>query len=179
MTITFNSPPSVVTDTFPRAPGLSLKIPLAALAGNDSDPDGDSFWLTGISAASTNNVTLYTNATYIFYTNILNVDDSFTYTVQDAYGGVATGTGYIVVSTNVFGLITHLAVGGNGSVTASVVGIPGYPYQVQRATNAGFSGTWRVWNTNAPADGLFQILDNFSDLTPPPNGAYYRNRYNP
>jgi hypothetical protein len=179
MTITFNSPPLAGNDTFLRAPGLPLQVPISAVLANDSDPNLDALWLTSVSATTTNNVTLQTNASYIFYTNSLNVDDKFTYTVQDAYGGMSTGTVFIVVSTNVFGRVTHIELGANPTVMLSLAGVAGYPYQVQRATNVEFSGTWHVWNTNAPTNGLFQVFDDFSDLGAPPSAAFYRTRYNP
>jgi hypothetical protein len=50
---------------------------------------------------------------------------------------------------------------------------------VQRATNVQFSGPLRLWSTNAPPAGLFQVFDDFLDLGGPPSEAYYRTRYNP
>jgi hypothetical protein len=179
MTVTFNSPPFVGSDTFLRTQGFSLKIKIADLLTNDSDPDLDPFGLTSISATTTNNVTLHTDDSYIYYTNNLNVDDEFTYTVRDSYGGTSIGTVSIVVNTNLFGLVTHIELGANSTVTASFAGVPACPYQVQRATNAVFTGMLRLWNTNAPADGLFQVFDDFFDLGGPPSQAYYRTRYNP
>jgi hypothetical protein len=179
VTITFNSPPVAASDTFPRAPGLPLKIRIPSLLTNDLDPDLDAFWLAGISAASTNNVVLYTNGSYIYYTNQLNVDDKFSYTVQDTFGGTSSGEVFILVRTNVFGLATHIELGTNSSVTASFAGVPEYAYQVQRATNLEFSGRLRLWDTNAPSAGLFQVFDDFSDLGTPPGAAYYRTRYSP
>jgi hypothetical protein len=66
-----------------------------------------------------------------------------------------------------------------GSVTAQFAGIPNYPYAVQRATNVAFTLGTNTWFTNAPAGGVFQITDNFSDLGGPPGQAFYRLRYNP
>lgn len=179
MVVTFNSPPSVGSDTFLRAPGLSLKVPIAALLANDSDPDLDSIWLDSVAATTTNGVPLQSDASYVYYTNTLSVDDQFTYTVKDSYAGTSMGTVRIVVNTNVFGRVTHIEVGANSTVTASFAGVPGYPYQAQRATNVEFSGTMRLWNTNAPTNGLFQVYDDFSDLGVMPGEAYYRLRYNP
>jgi len=180
MTVNFNSPPLVGNDTFSRGIGLSLKINKSALLANDSDPDLDTFGSPVVSATSTNNVTLYADATSIYYTNSLNVDDQFTYTVTDSFGGMSAGTVFIIVNTNVAGRVTHVALGADSTVTASFAGVPGYPYQAQRSTNAEFIGTLRLWETtNAPPDGLFQVFDDFSDLGAPPSASFYRSRYSP
>jgi len=179
MTITFNSPPLAGNDAAWRAPGLPLQIPIAAVVANDSDPDQDAFQLSGVSAVTMNGVTLQTNASHILYPNGPNADDTFTYTIQDAHGGLATGTVFVMVSTNVLGRVTRLQVGTGPAVTVSLAGVAGYPYQVQRATNVQFSGTWRVWNTNAPTNGVFQVFDDFGDLGAAPSEAYYRVRYSP
>jgi len=65
-----------------------------------------------------------------------------------------------------------VTLGTNSTVTASFAGVPGYPYQVQRAAKVAFIGTLRVWSTNAPPRGLFQAFDNFSDLGSLPVEAY-------
>ncbi len=57
--------------------------------------------------------------------------------------------------------------------------MPWYPYEVQRATNVSFTGTLRLWTTNAPADGLWQVVDDFSDLGGMPTEAFYRMRSKP
>jgi hypothetical protein len=179
MTITFNLPPIAENDTFSRTPGLPLEIKISSLLANDSDPELDAFWLTSIATTTTNNFTMMTNATCLFYTNSANVNDQFTYTITDVYGGVSTGTVSIIMATNVTAQAISVTLGTNSTVTASFAGVPGYPYQVQRATNVAFTGTLRVWGTNAPPLGLFQVFDDFSDLGAKPIAAYYRLRYNP
>ena len=50
-------------------------------------------------------------------------------------------------------------------------GIPGYSYDVQRATNLTPPVAWTtLHNTNCPPLGLFDYID----LTPPAGQAYYR-----
>ena len=56
-------------------------------------------------------------------------------------------------------------------------GIPGYAYDEQRSTNL---VDWvTLLHTNAPPGGLFQLMDDFSDLGAPPAQAYYRLSYTP
>ncbi|MDW8308974.1 MAG: Ig-like domain-containing protein [Verrucomicrobiales bacterium] len=161
-----------------RPPGLPLKLKISDLLTNDTDPEADPFALTSLSL-TTNNVTLQTNATHLFYTNPANVNDRFEYVVSDIYGGRATGTVFILLQTNLTGQATQITPGSNGTVTTTFAGVPGYPYQVQRATNLTFTGGLRLWNTNAPAHGLFRVFDDFSDLGAPPPAAWYRSRHNP
>jgi hypothetical protein len=60
----------------------------------------------------------------------------------------------------------------NNTVTLKFAGIPGYSYAVKRSTNL-VDWVTRV-TTNAPTAGVFQWVDNFSDLGGPPASAYYR-----
>ena len=64
-----------------------------------------------------------------------------------------------------------------GTATVSFAGIPGYTYGVQRSTNL---LAWvTLVTTNAPANGLFNYTDNFSDLGFVPASAYYRLLWQP
>ena len=93
-----NSSPTATPATYYRGAASPLQIPLLSLAANWSDPDGDPVTLTGINS-STNGITPVSDGTYINYTNAHNVNDQFTYTIADEYGG--TGTGVVnIVYTN-------------------------------------------------------------------------------
>ncbi len=177
LTVTFNSPPVATDDIIPRAPGLSLKIRASNLLTNDSDPELDAFTLASVSATTAAGAPLSRDGTFIYYTNSVNVDDSFTYTVTDTYGAAASATVFIKMDTNVIGRATNIEIGQNSSITVSFAAYPGYAYEVQRATNATFSGILRLWPTNAPPDGLWRITDDFSDLSAAPGEAYYRARW--
>ena len=160
---------------YSRAKGLNLKIRITDLLTNVASAPvaGDSFALTGV-GASTNGATITTNGTYIFFTpgtgSSSNSNESFSYSVADTRGGVATG----IININVIS-----AVGGPQTITVSgstatvnFAGIPGYTYLVQRSTNL-VNWVTRL-TTNAPAAGLFDFTDDFSDLGGPPASAYYR-----
>jgi hypothetical protein len=67
----------------------------------------------------------------------------------------------------------------NATSIVACAGIPSYPYQLQRGTNLGFRGAVRLWSTNTPGTGSFQIIDDYSDLGTFPSSGFYRLRYNP
>ncbi len=175
-----NHAPIATSITNNRPPNLTWKIKIAdVLATLTSDVDGDARGLTVV-GASTNGVIVTTNATHIFYTNPNNVEDEFTYTVRD-YGPAyragdtvrtATGTLRLTVSAPAGTNQNAVAISfTNGVVGMRFAGIPGYNYDVQRATNLTPPVAWTtLHNTNCPPLGLFDYID----LTPPAGQAYYR-----
>lgn len=166
--------PVAATATVYRTAGSSLLIPVANIATNWTDGAGFVLSLTGVSALTTNAVSLSTNGANIFYPNSANVNDQFTYTISDNYGVTATGIINVVVNTatGVSGQAQSITVGGS-SATVNFAGIPGYTYYVQRSTNL---VSWvTIQTTNAPSGGLFNFTDTFSDLGGvPPVSAYYQ-----
>ena len=169
-----NVPPVAGTATFLRPRNVPLKILISDLLTNASDINGDTLRLQGVSAASTNGATLYTNANYVLYSLPPggNVCDSFTYTVSD---GTATGSGtvLIAIAPDPTGAICNQVASGivNGQPTMTFVGVPGYTYVVQRTQDLSGTPAWTdLWTTNAPPDGLFQFIDSNA-----PNGnSFYR-----
>ncbi len=172
-----NLPVAGVTTVY-RTAGTRLLISLANVTNNWTDVDGSRIFLAAMNLMTTNNVHLTTNATYIFYTNSLNVNDGITYAIRDAQGESAAGFISVVVITTVTGQSQGITVGGGGMATAQFAGIPGYTYTVQRSTNL---VNWvTIWTTNAPSSGVFQFTDSFSDLGGNvPSSAYYRLSWSP
>ena len=125
---------------------------------------------------STNGVNIVTNSTLFQYSNTNYVNDQFNYVVNDGYGGTATGTVSVVVSPFVSGqsgTVTPV----NGAAQLRFYGIPNYRYGIQRSTDM---VNWTlILTTNAPANGVIDYTDNFSDLGTPPMAAYYRLVWNP
>ena len=97
-TIKVNRQPVANVDTFTNTPSGVLQITIASLPTNDTDPDGDSLTVSGITLTTTNGITLITNGTFITYSNAPNVNDRFTCVVSDGSGGSATNFVYIVAS---------------------------------------------------------------------------------
>jgi len=174
--IVTNTPPVAGTAHYSRPSGISLKIKIVDLLTNATDADLDTLSLASVSAATTNGTALSTDSTYVFV-EANTVNDAFTYTVQDGFGGTNSGTVLIsIVATNP-GQSQIVFTGGTAIVTFA--GIPGYSYTAERATNVTFTGLLRTWTTNAPTNGVFQVVDDFSDLGEPPSQAFYWLRYNP
>ena len=181
-------PPVANPLTVTRSAGLTLKIALADLASNWSDPYGIPVKLIAITPVSTNGATVYplnltTNQdgsyvlgpyAFLGYAGTNNVNDQLRYTISD--GGGDTNIGYIniVVSTSpLFGQISGQLNPNGSALTLNFTGQPGYPYSVQRSTNL---TSWvTIWTTNAPAGSQFNYTDNYSDLGGlAPSAAYYR-----
>lgn len=96
--------------------------------------------------------------------------------MSDGFGGSATGTITLISQVFVTGQPATVSTGGS-TATVNFAGIPGYSYSIQRSTNL---VDWAaIWTTNAPANGLFNYTDTFSDLGFVPGVAYYRLQYNP
>jgi len=171
-----NHPPVAGNVTFTRSVN-AIKISLGTLFTNVTDVDGDVISLAGVST-STNGITVTTNSTLMVYVNTNNVNDQFNYTVSDGFGGTATGT--IVINYYPFPVVgqnASVTISG-GAAALSFLGIPNFRYGIERSTNM---TDWAViLITNAPANGAFHYIDNFSDLgTNVPASAFYRLEWNP
>ena len=92
-----NDAPTGVADTAAVAEGGSVDVTVATLLSNDSDPEGDSFTLSGVGSAVNGTVALSEDKTKVTYTHdgSETTSGSFTYTVSD---GTDTGTGTVAVT---------------------------------------------------------------------------------
>ncbi len=171
--IVTNHPPVVNAASYTRNAAVnSFKIAVTNLLTNASDVDGDALVLASVST-TTNSATIMVAAGYMLYYNTNAVADEFTYTVTDGFGGTNSATVSIATdSTPLFGQ-SQIASVSSGTATLNFAGIPGYSYSVQRSTNLTSWAT--IWTTNAPAGGLFQLID----MGAPDPSAYYRLQYNP
>lgn len=167
-----NTAPVAADPTYTRAPGLSLKIPLADLLSQCSDADADSLRVEGV-GISAQGVRPDLTASHILYLPANDADDSFLYTINDGHGGTDSGT--ITVSVVVpGGLVEEIAATG-GAVTVRFAGIPGYRYDIERAEDAGFTVNLQVLETRVAPRGPF----TYTDPSPPQPMAFYRLKYNP
>jgi fibronectin-binding autotransporter adhesin len=168
-----NHPPVAGNVSYTLYGGVnSLHVSISNLLATVTDTDGDMPSLAGFSM-STNGITLMSGGGNLNYYNPAQVNDQFTYTVSDGFGGTNSAAVNIIISTNsVSGQSAAINVMG-GSAVLTFAGIPGLSYSVARSTD--FS-TWTViLTTNAPADGVF----TFTDLSAPQPTAFYRLQYNP
>ncbi len=152
-----------------RSSGTSLKIKLSDLFST-TDDDGDTVVLEQCKP-STQGATITANSTYIFYNPVSNENDDFDYVVTDNRGGKRTRKITISVE-DTHGDAQHITVL-DGKATVQFAGIPGFRYDVERATDVNFTeNVTTVLSTNAPVDGLFLLVDE-----PGLSQAYYRLKY--
>jgi hypothetical protein len=168
------TPPVANQLTVTRPAGINnLKIALTDLATNWSDSNGGTVSFVSVNN-STNGATVVTNGGYVLYSNANNVNDQFTYVIQDSFGFTATGVVNVAVSgSGVFGQSSPSISTTGGAPTLGFAGIPGYSYSVQVSTDMVNWST--IWTTNAPGSGAFQFTDNSA----PQPTAFYRLQWNP
>jgi autotransporter-associated beta strand protein len=185
--------PAATTMTAYRTAGTTLRVALSDMATNWSDAGGSSVSLTGVNLTTTNNQTLFllnvitnsgsfviSNASFVAYTNGPNVNDQFSYSITDGYGGTNIGYVNIVILSSVSGTNSITMISGGNPAAVTAYGIPGYTYVAQRATNL-MSPVWINISTNTAAtNGVISVMDNFNDLGgAPPASAYYRLSWSP
>jgi hypothetical protein len=154
-----NHPPTAVDVTYDRAKGSSLKISITNLLTNVTDADGDTNTLQSVGASGAG-ATITTNATFIFYQPSTgassNDNDSFTYTVSDGFGGIATAN----ILVNVYGAgPAQIGRPLNGAVNLTFFGVPTYTYVVQTTTNLSMPW-WPIYTNAASIDGSLPFTDN-------------------
>lgn len=145
-TIRVNRPPVANPDNVTNVPSGVLEIPIASLATNDTDADGNLVTVSGVNLTTTNGITLVTNATSIFYSNSVSVSDRFFYVISDGSGGSATGVVQIAASPVVNQPPTistqpqsqTVKIGSNVTFTVVAAGTPAPAYQ------------WRFNNVDIP-----------------------------
>jgi hypothetical protein len=175
-----NRPPVAGNATYTRNAGIAgLHILISNLLTNVTDADGDTITLVS-TGVSTNGITLSLEGTnHLNYYNTNNVDDQFSYTVTDGFGGTNTGLVRITITNNAVGQVTgQFTSFSNGVAHLVFYGIPNYTYMIQRSTN--FTD-WVDFQTNAAGtNGTLNVTDSFDDLGGvPPSSAYYRMRWQP
>jgi hypothetical protein len=182
--IVTNHPPAAGNAVFTRNTGIyTLRITISDLLTNVTDVvDGDTITLVGTDA-STNGISVtqitVSGTNYLYYYNTNNVNDEFSYTVTDGFGGTNSGLVSIVVSNSVTGQVTGQITSFTGGVANLVFhGIPNYTYITERSTNL---TDWVDIQTNAAAsNGELDVTDSFGDLGGvPPASAYYRLKWQP
>jgi hypothetical protein len=158
--IVTNHPPVAAPAFYSRLAGSPLDIPVANLATNWSDPDGDTISLAAI-GISTNGVTVTNDAGTLIYFDTNNVNDQFFCTITDGFGGTNFQTVNIaIVLTNLIPDITGVAGSPGGGITLSFSGTPGFNYVLEATTNLVSPDDWVPLTTNMPdTNGLWQFTD--------------------
>ena len=177
-TIVVNRAPLATGNSFTRLAGQLFKIAKADITANDTDADGNGLSVVSMDATTAEGVTLFSDDTFIYYTNTANgPDDSFNCVIGDGRGGFATNQVTVNVQSSVAGQVVSI-INASGEVTVTFGGIPGTNYIVQ--TNYDSLSNPSAWgeavSTNCPVGGIFTFTDDFGGGTPPPQ-AYYRLLY--
>ncbi len=170
-----NSPPNATADSVDRFPTQSVKIPVADLLSDDTDPEGDTpLSITGVTYTGGNGASVTLSGDTVFYNpNGHTGADTFTYTVQDSLGNSTSG---VLVSVNIItdnsasANITDISFPGNGTAVVSAVGIPGRSYRVQTSPTL-TPGSWTDAAT-VVADATGAIT--YTDPGPLPPTRFYR-----
>ena len=167
-----NHPPVANPNNYTRNGLNAWRIAVSDLLANATDLDSDPLTLVGVGVSS-NGITLVIGGGYVQYNNPSLVDDQFSYTVTDTFGGTSSAVITLTAgsATGVGGQINNFTANG-GTASMTFAGIPGYKYNVQVSTNLTDWNT--LWTTNAPAGGVFQ----FTDGSAPTPDAYYRLMWN-
>ena len=173
----------VAADRLPTAASISaatcqnqpLSILIEKLLMLAFDPDGDPLRITAVSVTSTNGggVVLGTNTvTYAPAAGFIGTD-CFTYTVDDGWGGAASGRVVVQVrpADQVSGNMMPITFV-PGGLLISFAAIPGCTYTLQRSLSV--SGPWFSLGTiTVGSNGL----GTYADSNAPPLGAFYRTVY--
>lgn len=193
--------PTVAGKSYSRAPGTAIKIYASDLAATATVDSSLGYTATFDHCASTtaNSVTLGNNgqtagnsAILVYPGNAANSSDSFSYTINDGYGGTVSGTGTITINNNVTGQASINLV--RQTATLGFFGVPGYHYIVQRSVDS--LNNWQDLTSvttsdvtpsgtsvdgngviTAPSGGAFTVTDS----SPPsnPTSVYYQLRAAP
>ncbi len=170
-----NHLPVVGSATVERFAAGGLRMKAEDLLLNDTDPDGDSLTVIGVSPTSAAGGTVTFDGRYVFYQPPpgFTKADSFPYAVSDGNCG-GTATGLVTVQVKADNLPTSKATlepTGEGSLRLSFDGLPGGTYRIQYADSVS-PPLWQDLTTQtADAFGVWGYIEASS--TNPPT-RYYR-----
>jgi len=164
--IVTNHPPSSSAFFTNRFAKLNLKISVAELSSNWSDPDGDTVSLAAI-GVSTNGVTVTNNSGTLVYCNSNNVADQFVCTITDGWGGTNFQDINISVTplpTNAIPNIAGISQDNSGDLFLNLAGASGFTYVLETTTNLTFPGVWLPIATNVlGTNGVWQFSDTVTN----------------
>jgi hypothetical protein len=133
--ITVTNTPPVAQDDQITAFGTELRIPASTLTANDSDADGDPLTAIAVTSPSQNGATILLDQGNLVYTAAPGTpaEDTFTYTVQDTSGAVATA----VVRVQLLETLKIETAGLEpGSLLLKITGVPNTSYEILSAPDA-------------------------------------------
>lgn len=166
------------TITFTNISPLAADFAMTVAAGGSStsnvissivaaaDVDGDAVTITAVSAPTNGTAVIVGGTNITYFSSNTGPGDSFTYTVSDAFGGsdtkTVTVTVYVPSNFNRLSVPTVIA---PGAVAINFLGLPGYNYALDWATNLAESPiNWMAVVTNTAAgDGALSYTNTSSE----------------
>jgi len=159
-----NTAPVAGADTIERFATSGVKVRTSDLLANDSDADGDPLTIS-VSATSANGGTISVSGGWVIYTPAAGFTsaDSFTYTIDDGYGGTAVGTVSVNIKVDT-GLSSNLTITslGNHQYRIDGSGIPGRTYRVQYSDTVNPLNWQDLTSVTADSLGRFSTTDGSS-----------------
>jgi hypothetical protein len=167
-------PPIANPDTIYRFASGGVRVNVGGLLANDTDPDGDSLTIIGVSPNSAAGGTVGLTNNWIYYAppgGSAN-GDTFTYIVSDGHCGTDVGTVTVQIKAdNPQPLTFAIANPGDGFIRLTFDGIPGYTYRIEYTDDLS-NPDWQTLNTEtADSFGVCQFVDG--SLTNAP-ARFYR-----
>jgi len=160
-----DDPPVAGTDGATRDKDRSVKIPIATLLSNDSDPEGATPVFVSVAASSSLGAILRRVGSWIEYSAVagVNGDDSFTYTISD---GTSTSEGTVTVTVaRPESQTVNLSVVVQGvDAQLLVSGIPGRSYQIQATSDLTSPVIWIDLGSPQVADSAGRVV--YTDVNP-------------
>lgn len=174
-----DTPPVAGAMTLWRYPASGVKIQISSLLTNGFDPDGDTFSLLSISAASDAGGIITIQGGWLVYkppAGFTN-DDSFVEVVQDGFGLATTGRVSVLIisdSNSSQNIVPPGSGIGNNLASVQFFGIPQRIYTIQYTTNVADQDWQTLGTAKASGRGLIQFFDD-----PPPDSLprTYRSIY--
>ena len=167
-------PPVANPDTIYRFASGGVRVNVGGLLANDTDPDGDSLTIIGVSPNSAAGGTVGLTNNWVYYAppgGSAN-GDTFTYIVSDGHCGTDVGTVTVQIKAdNPQPLTFAIANPGDGFIRLTFDGIPGYTYWIEYTDDLS-NPDWQTLNTEtADGFGVCQFVDG--SLTNAP-ARFYR-----
>ena len=155
-------------------PGGAVKVSIAQLLSNDSDPENESLVFSLSLNQSLNQASVTREGAWVIYSSpVSDSSDSFQYTVSDGSGGSTIGTVIVTVQADETQSQNILSILQDGSdMVITFAGISGFSYDIQY-TNDLNSPTWITLFTQTTS-GNGKLI--YRDANPPPPARYYRTR---
>ena len=173
-----DTPPVTGNVTIERYPSQGVKVFVATLLANDTDPDSNALTFISVSATSTSGGTNVLQGNWVFYQPPLGFtnSDSFSYVIGDSSGLQATGSVSVATeadpgpSQNIVAIVD---LGGN-NFSIQFLGIPVRVYTIQYTTNLATPSWQPLGAGTADATGSFSYVDTLDQGSPP---RFYRSTY--